>query len=502
MRILDKLEPKDVFYFFEEICRIPHGSGNTKMISDYLVSFAAERNLEHYQDEVGNVIIIKEASEGYSDHAPVMLQGHMDMVAVKKPECELDMEKDGLKLVVCGDSLTAEGTSLGGDDGIAIAYGLALLDGAYVHPRIELVITVDEEVGMDGARALDVSPLKSKRLINLDSEEEGIFLSGCAGGARVNFHLAHEKKQRQGIACEISIEGLKGGHSGEEINKERGNAICLLGRVLAKLSGKLDICIEYLEGGVADNAIPVMAKAGILLTGYENGNSRQKVLQGEFSQQECLTLFKHSCEKLDRELKQELKEKDPGVCICANTIDDPMHEKEAEVIEEKDSKRIIGLLNTLPYGVLSMSAAMPGLVETSLNPGLLRMDETKVSIGISVRSSIDSAKKALIGQLQSLAYLAGAETEVTGDYPGWAYRKKSPLRDLMVETYRKLYYKEPEVKAIHAGVECGLLVCKIPELDCVSIGPDMKNIHTTEEELSIASTQRVWNYLLELLKVL
>ena len=502
MRTLDNLEPKDVFYFFEEICRIPHGSGNTKMISDYLVRFAKERNLEHYQDEVGNVIIIKEASEGYSDHEAVMLQGHMDMVAVKKPECRIDMEKDGLKLIVDGDRLMADGTSLGGDDGIALAYGLALLDGTYTHPRIELVITVDEEVGMDGARALDVSPLKSRRLINLDSEEEGIFLSGCAGGARVNFHLSHEKKQRQGIACEISIEGLKGGHSGEEIHKERGNAICLLGRVLAKLSDKLDICIEHLEGGVADNAIPVFAKAHILLTGYENGNSRQKVMQGEFSQQECLTLFKHLCEKFDRELKKELAEKDRGVCIYANTMESSGSMKEEKVIEEQESKRIVSLLNILPHGVLSMSAAMPGLVETSLNPGLLRMDERKVSIGISVRSSIDSAKKALIGQLHSIARLAGAKAEVTGDYPGWAYRKDSPLRDKMIETYISLYHREPEVKAIHAGVECGLLVCKIPELDCVSIGPDMKNIHTTEEELSISSTQRVWNYLLELLKTL
>jgi len=502
MRALNNLEPKDVFYFFEEICRIPHGSGNTGMISDYLVQFAKERNLVHFRDEAGNVIIIKEASEGYSDHPAVMLQGHMDMVAVKKPECPIDMEKDGLKLVVDKDRLMAEGTSLGGDDGIAIAYGLALLDGAYAHPKIELVITVDEEVGMDGARALDVSPLTAKRMINLDSEEEGIFLSGCAGGARVNFYLDYEKKLRQGILCEVSINGLKGGHSGEEINKERGNAICLLGRVLAKLSGKLDICICSLWGGVADNAIPVLAKAQILLTGYENGSSRQKVMRGEFSQQECLTLFRHMCEKLDRELKQELDQKDGAVYIQANTIDISESIKEENAIEEQESERIIRFLNVLPHGVLSMSAAMPGLVETSLNPGLLRMDGSEVSIGVSVRSSIDSAKKALIGQLQSMAGLAGAKTDVTGEYPGWMYRKDSLLRDKMLEIYRKMYYEEPTVRAIHAGVECGLFVSKMPDLDCVSIGPNMQNIHTTEEELSISSTQRVWNYLLELLKTL
>ena len=507
MNTLSNLKPRDVFYFFEEICKIPHGSGNTDKISNYLAAFARERNLEYYQDEVGNVIIIKEASPGYADHEPVMLQGHMDMVAVKKPECKIDMEKDGLKLIVDGDRLMAEGTSLGGDDGIAVAFGLALLDsGQYKHPRIELVITVDEEVGMIGARALNAASLKSRRLINLDSEEEGILLSGCAGGARVNFYVSHERVSRKGINCEISVDGLKGGHSGEEIHKERGNAICLLGRALAKLSSKLDICIETLEGGVADNAIPVSAKARILLTGYENGNSRQKVMQGEFSEQECLTLFRHTCEKLDREFKEELADKDKGVCIKANLAGDfadlSMGLKEQKVIDEQSSKRIISLLNTIPHGVMAMSSAMQGMVETSLNPGILCMDENKVSIGISVRSSLESAKKALIGKLQSIAYLAGAETEVTGDYPGWAYRKESPLRDKMVEVYRKLYQKEPIVKTIHAGVECGILAYKMPGLDCVSIGPDMKDIHTTEEELSISSTARVWHYLLKLLEVL
>lgn len=499
---LNHLEPRDVFHFFEEICRIPHGSGNTEKISGYLADFAKERNLEYVRDESGNVIIIKEASEGYSDHAPVILQGHMDMVAVKEPEFRIDMEKDGLKLAVCGDGLTAEGTSLGGDDGIALAYGLALLDGTYRHPRIELVFTVDEEIGMNGARALDVSPLKSRRMINLDSEEEGIFLAGCAGGARVNIRFAHEKRQRKGILCEILINGLKGGHSGEEIDKERGNAICLLGRVLAKLSGKLEICICDLEGGTADNAIPVYAKARILITGYENGNSRSKAMQGEFSQQECVAIFRHLCEKLDREFKQELVRKDPGICIHANPIDSSACIKEEAVIEERESRKIISLLNALMYGVQAVSASMPGLVETSLNPGLLCMEEKEICVGISVRSSIDSAKKALIGKLQSIAYLAGAKTEVTGDYPGWDYRKDSPLRDKMKEIYRKLYHKEPQVKAIHAGVECGLLVGKIPELDCVSIGPDMKNIHTTQEELSISSAQRVWSYLVELLEAL
>ncbi len=499
MRARSNLEPGDVFYFFEEICAIPHGSGNTDGISSYLARFARERDLEHYQDGVGNVIIIKEATPGYESHEPVMLQGHMDMVAVKKPDCPIDMAKEGLQLMVDGDWLMADGTSLGGDDGIAVAYGLALMNGdKYKHPRIELVVTVDEEVGMDGARALDVTPLKAKKLINLDSEEEGIFLSGCAGGARVNVNLDCRRKKRKGILCEIRMSGLKGGHSGEEIKKERGNAICLLGRTLYKLSERLDICIKDVRGGVADNAIPSDATAHILITGYENGDNRYKIMQGEFSEQGCAALLRHSCEKLGREFKSELSDKDGDVkleVVSARLAEDL-------VVEEEDSKKAICLLNTIPYGVQAMSSAMEGLVETSLNPGLLNTREGQINIGISVRSSVESAKKALIGKLKSLAHLAGAYTEVTGDYPGWAYKKESPLRDKMVEIYREMYHEEPVVKAIHAGVECGLLAHKIPGLDCVSIGPDMKDIHTADEKLSIPSTERVWHYLLSLLEAL
>lgn len=497
MRTLNNLEPKDVFYYFEEISRIPHGSGNTQKISDYLAEFARKRNLEYYQDEIGNIIIIKEASKGYEEHEPVMLQGHMDMVAVKTLGCPLDMKKDGLKLMVSGDKLMAEGTSLGGDDGIAVAYGLALLDGReYAHPRIELVITVDEEVGMDGARALDVSPLKAKRLINIDSEEEGIFLAGCAGGARVNLHMNYEPSDRSGLLCEVSLCGLKGGHSGEEIHRERGNAICLLGRTLNRLLEKLDLCIVNMEGGVADNAIPVYAEAQILITGYESADGRKKVTEEGDSCRESAASFQFICEKLKEELKQELAEKDNGVKIVASSVEFVNETG----LDEVTSKRLIGLINALPNGVQAMSSAMPGMVETSLNPGLLHQKDGRVSIGISVRSALDTSKRALIGRLESLAYLAGADVEVTGEYPGWAYLRESHLREKMTEVYEELYQKQPEVKAIHAGVECGLLAYKIPGLDCVSIGPDMKNIHTTEEELSISSTQRVWNYLLKLLE--
>lgn len=495
-RVWEGLEPEKVFYYFEEICRIPHGSGNIQKISNYLVSFAQERKLEHYQDEVGNVIIIKEASEGYEGHPAVMLQGHMDMVTVKKPGCDIDMEKEGLRIKAEGDKVYAEGTSLGGDDGIAVAYGLALLDGSYRHPRIELVVTVDEEVGMDGARVIDLSPCRATTLINLDSEEEGIFLTGCAGGARVNLKLSYQEEEKRGLPCLIKISGLTGGHSGAEIHKERGNANCLLGRVLARLSNKTEFCIVSMEGGLADNAIPREAEAELLITGCSGSEGSCCREENGLREEACKKQIKEEVAHINKALSLELAEKDSDVRIDVSFA--PAEEKKC--MDGSLSLRMTALLNTIPYGVQAMSGAMEGLVETSLNLGILSCKKGQLHGGISVRSSYESAKEALISRLKSLAYLAGVQVEVTGDYPGWAYRKESPLRDKMMEIYREMFDKEPEIQAIHAGLECGLFAHKIPELDCVSIGPDMKNIHTTEEELSISSTGRVWRFLIRLLE--
>lgn len=478
MRVLEGLKPQTVFYYFEEICKIPHGSGNTQMISDFLVAFARKRNLECYQDKIGNVIIIKEAAKGYESVEPVMLQGHMDMVAVKKPDYHIDLTKEGLHLQVDGDRIYAEGTSLGGDDGIAIAYGLALLDSDTAkHPRLEVVFTVDEEVGMDGARCIDLSPCKANRLINLDSEEEGIFLAGCAGGARVNYSSIYPTKSAEGTLYKIKISGLMGGHSGAEIHKERGNANSLLARVLNRLSLKVQFQLCAMQGGLADNAIPREAQAEILFT------------EGD-------VFLSEEIASINRELKQELAEKDPQILLEASYL----RKDSVAAMSVEDTKRLIAFLNALPNGVQAMSGAMEGLVETSLNLGILNCREGKLHAGISVRSSYESAKKALIGRLRSLAVLAAVQVEVAGDYPGWAYRKDSPLRDKMIAVYEEMYGKKPEIQAIHAGLECGLLADKIPNLDCVSIGPDMKNIHTTEEELSISSTARVYTFLLKLLE--
>ena len=493
MGVLSDLEPKSVFHWFEEITRIPHGSGNVQQISDYLVQFAEERGLYCIQDERKNVIIIKEATPGYEDQPPLILQGHMDMVAVKKPDCDIDMKTQGLRVAVRGDEVYAEGTSLGGDDGIAVAYAMALLDSDTIkHPRLEVVITVDEEVGMDGARGIDLSMLTGSRMLNLDSEEEGIFLTSCAGGARVNCALSLAVEERTGTVVELVVGGLLGGHSGAEIHKERGNSNCLMGRVLMRLMEKILANLCQMVGGLADNAIPRETKAVLLIEEKDMGTLRETV------------------KTVEEEIKAELATKDPGVWIQIGET----KQGSFSCVPQEDLKRAVNFLCALPNGVQAMSADMPGLVETSLNLGIMQFDVVDgdeqpgtragatgtFKAEFSVRSSVESAKQALVEKLQAVTALAGGSIAVSGDYPGWKYRKDSPLREKMVALYEKMYGKKPEVMAIHAGLECGILGSKIKNLDCVSIGPQMRDIHTTEETLSISSTKRVWEYLVRLLE--
>lgn len=481
MRILENLEPQNVFYYFEEICKIPHGSGHTRQISDYLKAFADEHGLYCRQDELNNIIMIKEASKGYEDHEPVLLQGHMDMVAVKDADCTIDMTKDGLQLEILGDRLTAKGTSLGGDDGIAVAFGLALLaEDQYRHPRIELILTVDEEVGMEGATGLTVDDLTAKRMINLDQEEEEIFITGCAGGARIDIRKKTETEQVKGMLCKLKISGLQGGHSGQEIDKERGNAICLMGRLLAALQEKTPVYLKEVSGGTADNAIPNEVCAEIVVT--------------EWTEDIAAFMEEKFCG-----LKAEFAGKEDGLkCELQVGAEDAL----IEVCNRKDSEQWIHLLNVIPHGVIANSVKMKGLVETSLNPGILNVSAVEGMVSTSVRSSNTAAKEALINQLKSLAALCDATVGIRGDYPGWDYDPDSPLREKMVTIYEEMYGVKPQIEAIHAGLECGIFQSKIPGLDCVSIGPDMQDIHTTRETLSIPSVQRVWKFLLKVLESL
>ena len=461
--------------YFKEICTMPHGSGNTKIISDWLVKFAKDHNFEYHQDAANNVIIIKEASKGMEDKPAVIIQGHMDMVAVHDDDRIIDMEKEGLILEEDGDFLYAKGTSLGGDDGIAVAYGLALLaDDSLKLPRIELVITVDEEVGMLGAAVIDLSPCKATTMLNIDSEEEGIFLVSCAGGARVDFNYPMKKAEnKEGTAYKISINGLIGGHSGTEINKGRANAICLMGGILKKLAdAKLLLAINSITGGTADNVICNACEATVL----------------------CKPIEPELFEIIKFEVSENYLNVETGMNISLSEVS-------GSGLDWYESKEglLSNFLTALPFGVIAMSKDIEGLVETSLNLGIIKLENSAVSLSISVRSNIDENKDELINTLKEIADNNNTSYSVRGEYPGWAYKKDSPLRDKMVRIYKEMYGEEPKVEALHAGLECGVFAAKIEGLDCISFGPNMFDIHSTKERMSLSSAERTWNYLLKVL---
>ncbi|MCI8968943.1 MAG: aminoacyl-histidine dipeptidase [Lachnospiraceae bacterium] len=480
MRVLENLEPKKVFYYFEDICNIPHGSGNLDGISSYLSRFAADRGLFHIRDASNNVIIVKEASAGHEEAAPIILQGHMDMVAVKKSGCDIDLERDPLRLKVDGDFVCAEGTSLGGDDGIAVAYILALLDSNDIaHPRIEAVITTDEETGMEGATAIDLSMLTAKRMLNIDSEEEGILLTSCAGGMRTDCHIpVRTEEEPAGVFMEVTVGGLLGGHSGTEINKEHANAIKLLGMTLKQAQKAVPFCLSEISGGEKDNAIPREARALVC------------VAEGEKD------LLIRQIERIESEEKKENQSKEKNLFIRVAEAEGA----EQPVFDADSTERVLTFLTLLPNGVMAMSADIAGLVETSLNVGVLGTRGGEVVASTAIRSAVETAKHKINLQVDTLAKLLGGYTETHGEYPGWQYDPDSKLRADMVRIYREMFGREVQVEALHAGLECGIMISKIPGLDCVSFGPDIHDIHTTEERLSIPSAARMWDYLLEILK--
>ncbi len=470
---LSKVEPKEVFGYFEEICNIPHGSKNISKISDYLVDFAKEKNLNYIQDKYKNVIITKEASKGYENIPPIILQGHMDMVTVQTPEDSKNMETDGLEVDISGDYIYAKNTSLGGDDGIALAYSLALLASDTIfHPKLEVIFTVDEEVGMDGARGIDLSTLEGKRLINIDSEEEGYLLAGCAGGGTISGSISISREQKKGREIVISITDLKGGHSGVEIDKERGNALYLLSRILRNVKKEIKFSLITFEGGEKDNAIPCFAMTKIMLAN------------------ENIDKFSEVIDRISEMIKKEFARKEPKLQITFQKEE----EIETQVLVEKSLDSFLQFMLFMPNGVQAMSMDVKGLPETSLNMGILKFAEKEINFVVSVRSSLSSAKWELIEKVTELIKNANGKSELHGEYPAWEYKADSELRDRMCKLYKEMYGKEMEVLLIHAGLECGLLAEKIEDLDCVSIGPDMKDIHTTKEMLSISSTKRVWEF--------
>lgn len=473
------LKPANVFGYFEEICSMPHGSGNTKIISDYLVSFAKEQGLHYSQDADNNVIIFEDGTCGMEDHAPVIIQGHMDMVCEKDAQCSIDMDKEGLDVTHDGDYVYAKGTTLGGDDGIAVAYALALLaDRSIPHPPLEVVITVDEEVGMLGADSIDLSKLKGRVLVNIDSEDEGIFTVSCAGGATATLLLPVSRRAVHGPCVRLVVDGLQGGHSGVEIHKNRANANKVMGEFLGRIQKLMPLCLTAFAGGAKDNAIPRSCEAKLVAMGMN------------------LERINDIAEQLQKEIRETYNE--PEAVVQAYDVD----ALGGNALSTEDTAKVIGLLCTVPNSVQAMSEAMPGLVQTSLNMGIARLEEEKLSLTFSVRSSVNHEKKDLLNKLKELVEFYGGSYSQMGEYPAWEYKEDSLLRDTMVRVYTRMFGKTPEVVAIHAGLECGLLGEKLPGLDCVSIGPEMHDIHTSREKLGIASVERTWNFLLEVLKEL
>lgn len=473
---IQALEPSRVFYYFEQLSRIPRGSGNTRQISDYLVSFAVAHGLSYVQDAMNNVVIYK---DGTKDAQPVILQGHMDMVAEKRPDSAHDFRKDPLELMVEGDFLTARDTTLGGDDGIALAYALAILESdQYEHPPLEAVFTVDEEIGLLGARGLDCGCLKARRMINLDSEEEGILWAGCAGGKSVQAEIPVKYVQTQGMCARLTIDGLKGGHSGSDIHKKRANAHLLMGRLLYALDSELDYEIAGLQGADKDNVIPAKCQARLVTRAGQKD------------------AFLRFCQKWQEEIRGEYVGSDERIRVTYEEIG----QDTVPALDPSGKSRLLFFLMQVPDGVHKFSGVCRHLVETSSNLGVLHLEEDVFYASSGVRSSVDAGMDYLTEKISFLTEFLGGAARTDGGYPAWEYKSDSPLRRIMAEVYREKYHEEPKIMAIHAGLECGVFYKAIPGLDCVSIGPNMKDIHTPDERLSISSTKRVFEYLLEVLR--
>ena len=482
-RILAELEPKSLFGHFEDLTRIPRESGNEVEISNFLVEFANKHNLKSIQEDCLNVIIEKPATPGYEDAPRVILQGHMDMVCVKKPDLDFDFEKDAIPLVIDGDLIKTLGTTLGGDNGIALAMAMAILESKDLkHPAITALFTSTEETGMVGAMELGSENISGDILINLDTEEEGVALTSCAGGVNtiVNLPITWENTaSKETEAFKIEITGLLGGHSGVEINKNRANAIKLMGRVLNSINKNLKnkLQIADISGGDKMNAIAIDSYAVVVAHTSEVENMKNIVstCQAEFS--------------------NEFKTTDSNISVSLESADLPKN-----VFSNNVKESLIRTLLLLPNGIQTMSADIEGLVESSNNIGVLTVENNEILFNSAVRSSVGSLKSEINARIETIAEICGAGVRYQSNYPEWEYSPESKVRNLMVSMYKEKYGKELEVGAIHAGLECGLLKEKLGDIDMISIGPDMADVHTVNERLSISSTSRVYEFLCEVLE--
>ena len=482
MKKIENVKFDRIFYHFEQISKIPRGSGNEKAISDYLLDFGKSLGLECIQDAALNIIIKKPASIGYENAPAVIIQGHMDMVCEKNSDKEHDFEKDPINLVVKGDYIYADRTTLGADDGIAVAYAMTLLeDNAIEHPAIEVLLTTDEEAGMSGAMALQPHYINGKIVLNLDSEEEGKLLVSCAGGIRTKSILPIEwiDKKNDTIAYNLVIRGLKGGHSGMEIHLGRGNSNKLMGRLLKSIDKELDFNLVSLNGGSKNNAIPRESSSIITIS--------QK------DERKLLDIKRKVCE----ELKNEFSKKDPNLRVHLLEVEESID----KVFSDDSTKKAVDLLYMYPNGVNTVSSDIQGLTESSTNLGVVTTLENSIEYDSAARSSVSSLKDEIVTRSKCITEILGGKLVTESSYPEWPYKTDSKIREVCKDVYERMYEKTPEIVAIHAGVECGLFKEKLGnDVDMISFGPDIIDIHTPNEHISISSVERCYEYLLEVLK--
>lgn len=481
MKNISELTPNAVWTIFEEITRVPRPSKKEGKIIAYLEDFATKHGLKYRKDEVGNVVILKEATKGYESHPTVILQSHVDMVCEKRADVKIDFENDPIEAYIDGENVRARGTTLGADDGIGMAAALALLiDKEAAHPALEALFTIDEETGLTGAFNLKEGMLEGTKLINMDSEEEGEFTIGCAGGVDTLGYLPYkaENSPTEYAWFKVGVEGLLGGHSGEDIIKGRGNANKILVRaLLSGGSNDFGVRLAKIDGGNLRNAIPRDAYA---IVGVKSDKA---------------AYFTEWITKFDAQIKGELTFTDKGVKVSAEITEQP-----TKVIDLATQRNLFALVEGLPNGVLAMSFAVKGLVETSSNLASLKMDDNQIVITTSQRSSVESAKHDTALSIESVMSLAGCRVEHSDGYPGWAPNPNSELLAKAADVYERLFGKKPIIKAIHAGLECGLFLEKYPSLDMVSFGPTLEGVHSPDERLEIPTVEKFWKLLVELVK--
>ncbi len=478
MRVLENIEPKEVWYWFEEISRIPRPSGEEEKIADFLVEFARKRNLEYSRDDVNNVLIRAAGFGRAADNPGLVLQAHVDIVPEKTDESTHDHSVDPIIPIIEGDWVISPDTTLGADNGIGVALMLAVLDSQCAHPPLECLFTTDEERGLTGADNLTPEWINFRRLINLDSEDEGVFTIGCAGG--MDIHLSMPVVRSGPVDCySLEISGLKGGHSGMEIDKNRGNAIRLLGRILRKLCMDYNCRIAGVSGGTKRNAIPRNASAMIH---FPDDDSDQV--------KEFLNLVSEEIALEYSGIEDEIRIRMDNEIVRIGALD------------YETGLRITGLLLALPHGVEKNSGVIEGLVETSVNMAIVSMSDEEFSVELTVRSPLASAKKALGERIAAVAMLSGCSFSTGGSYPGWMPDSNSILLKKLIDIYTEVSGHKPEVESVHAGLECGIIGERIGNMDMISMGPDIRDVHVPGERASISSLQRFWKFFLFALETL